>query len=144
VSGERELYNLARDPDELTSLHADLRYTRTQTNLARRLARLRGCAGRACRQGPELALRGRFKRGRGPRSCRHSRVVVTVGGPSVRRISSTGFYLDGHLLKRDWRAPFTAVVPKRLVRPDGSLLEALVTLTDSRRMTLPRHIAGCG
>ena len=144
VSGERELYNLAHDPDELTSLHADLRYARTQADLARRLAQLRGCAGRACRQGPELALRGRFQRGRGPRSCRHSRVLVTVGGPSVRRISNTGFYLDGHLLKRDWRAPFAAVVPKRLVRPDGSLLEALVTLTDSRRQTLPRHIAGCG
>ena len=93
-----------------------------------------------CRQGPELALRGRFKRGR---NCRRSRVLVTVGGPSVRRISNTGFYLDGHLLKRDGRAPFTAVVPKRLARPDGSLLEALVTLTDSRRMTLPRRIAGC-
>jgi len=140
VTGERELYNLARDPDELTSLHADLGYARTQANLANRLARLRGCAGAACRQGPQLGLRGRFKRGR---NCRRSRVLITVGGPSVRRISNTGFYLDGRLLKRDGRAPFTAVVPKRLARPAGSLLEALVTLTDSRRMTLPRSIAGC-
>jgi N-acetylglucosamine-6-sulfatase len=143
VTGERELYNLAHDPDELTSLHNDLRYARTEADLARRLARLRGCAGPACRQGPELALRARSQRGRGPRSCRHSRVLVAVRGPSARRISHTAFYLDGHLLKRDRRAPFTAVVPKRLVRPTGSLLEALVTLTDSRRQTLPRHIAGC-
>lgn len=143
VSGERELYNLAHDRDELTSLHADLRFARAQTDLARRLARLRACAGSACRQGPQLALRVRFQRGRGPRSCRRSRVLVKVRGPSARRISHTGFYLDGHLLRRDRRAPFAAVVPKRLVRPDGSLLEALVTLTDSRRHTLPRRIAGC-
>jgi arylsulfatase A-like enzyme len=143
VTGERELYNLAHDPDELTSLHMDPRYTAIQADLARRLARLRGCAGSVCRKGPELALRSRSERGRGPKSCRHSRVLVTVGGPSSGRISHTAFYLDGHLLKRDKRAPFTAVVPKRLARPDGSLLEALVTLTDSRRLTLPRHIAGC-
>jgi N-acetylglucosamine-6-sulfatase len=143
VTGERELYNLARDRDELTSLHNDLRYDRVEADLARRLARLRGCAGPVCRQGAQLALRSRSQRGRGPRSCRRSRVLVRVGGPSARRISHTAFYLDGNLLKRDRRAPFTVVVPKRLARPDGSLLEALVTLTDSRRQTLPRRIAGC-
>ena len=140
LTGERELYNLARDPDELTSLHADVRYVRTQADLARRLARLRACAGTACRVEPQLTLRGRFQR---RRSCRRSRVLVAVGGPSHRRISNTGFYLDGRLLKRDRSAPFTALVPKRLARRGGSLLEALVTLTDSRRLTLPRRIAGC-
>jgi N-acetylglucosamine-6-sulfatase len=140
VNGDRELYDLAHDPDELTSLHADPRYVRTQADLARRLTRLRLCAGPNCRLGPELTLRARSRRGR---TCRRSRLLVTVGGPSHRRISNTGFYLDGRLLKRDRQAPFTAVVPKRLARRGGSLLEALVTLTDSRRLTLPRHIAGC-
>ncbi|HMJ00008.1 MAG TPA: sulfatase [Gaiellaceae bacterium] len=140
VNGDRELYNLGHDPDELTNLHANLGFARIEADLARRLTRLRGCTGPACRQRPQLALRARFQRGR---SCRRSRVLVTVGGPSARRISHTGFFLDGHLLRRDRRAPFTAVVPKRLVRPEGSLLEALVTLTDSRRQTVQRHIAGC-
>ena len=141
VTGERELYRpRARPATSCTSLHVDPRYARVQADLARRLARLRACAGPACRQGPQLGLRSRSHRGR---SCRGSRVLVAVGGPSARRISHTGFYLDGHLLKRDSRAPFTVAVPKRLVRPDGSLLEALVTLSDSRRQTLPRHIAGC-
>jgi arylsulfatase A-like enzyme len=143
VTGERELYSLSRDPHQLTSLHGDLSLARTQADLARRLARLRGCAGAACRQGPMLALRTRAMRGRGPRNCRSSRVLVTVGGPSNRRIAQTGFYLDGRLLKRDRRAPFNAVVPKRLARRAGSLLEALVTLTDSRRHTLARRITGC-
>jgi hypothetical protein len=34
-------------------------------------------------------------------------------------------------------------VPKRFAKPDGSLIEALVTLTDSRRVTLGRTIRGC-
>ena len=144
ATGERELYNLARDPYELASLHADPRYDRIKANLAMRLARLRGCKGAVCRQGPELSLVARSKRGRGPRSCRHSRLLVRLSGPSTRRISSTGFYLDGRLLKRDRRGPFTVVVPKRLVRPGGSVLDALATLTDSRRQTLQRRIAGCG
>jgi len=66
-----------------------------------------------------------------------------VGGPSLRRVSNTVFYLDGHLLKRDRRPPFAAFVPKRFAKPGGSLLEALITLTDSRRQTLGRHIVGC-
>ncbi len=144
ATGERELYNLARDPYELASLHADPRYDRIKANLAMRLARLRACKGAVCRQGAELGLVARSKRGRGPRSCRHSRLLVRLTGPSTRRISSAGFYLDGRLLKRDRRGPFSVVVPKRLVRAGGSVLDALATLTDSRRQTLQRRIAGCG
>jgi arylsulfatase A-like enzyme len=140
TTGERELYNLARDRDELNSLHADPRYDKIKANLAARLARLRLCKGSACRRGPELSLASHLQRGR---SCRSSRVRLTVGGPSRRRIASVVFYIDGHLLKRDRRAPFTALVPKRLAKPNGSLLEAVVTLTDSRRQTLGRHIVGC-
>jgi arylsulfatase A-like enzyme len=140
TTGERELYNLARDRDELNSLHADPRYDKIKANLAARLARLRLCKGPACRRGPELSLASHLQRGR---SCRSSRVQLAVGGPSRRRIASVVFYIDGHLLKRDHRAPFTALVPKRLAKPDGSLLEAVVTLADSRRQTLGRHIVGC-
>jgi N-acetylglucosamine-6-sulfatase len=142
TTGERELYNLARDRDELNSLHADPRYDRIKANLAARLARLRLCKGAACRRGPELSLVSRLQRG-GTKGCRSSRVRFTVGGPSRRRIASVVFYIDGHLLKRDRRAPFTALLPKRLAKPSGSLLEAVVTLTDSRRHTLGRRIVGC-
>ncbi len=48
-SGERELYDLRRDPHELLSLHADPRYTRQLRALRARLARLRRCSGRTCR-----------------------------------------------------------------------------------------------
>jgi N-acetylglucosamine-6-sulfatase len=140
VTGEKELYNLARDRNELNSLQTNPAYDPMEANLATRLARLRQCKGAVCRRGPQLSLGTRFQR-RG--TCRSSRVFARVGGPSLRRVSNTVFYLDGHLLKRDRRAPFTTFVPKRLAKPGGSLLEALTTLTDSRRHTLGRHIVGC-
>jgi N-acetylglucosamine-6-sulfatase len=141
VTGEKELYNLARDRDELSSLHNDLGLAAIRTNLATRLARLRGCSGAACRRGPQIGLRTRLERRR--LGCRRSRVFNRVGGPSSGRVVQTAFYLDGHLLKRDRRRPFTVTVPKRFAKPEGSLFEALVTLTDSRRMTLSRTIRGC-
>ena len=140
VTGERELYNLARDRDQLTSVHNDLALATAKANLAMRLARLRGCSGAVCRRGPQLGLRSRTQRGR---SCRRTRILFRVGGPSGGRISTTAFYIDGHLLKRDRRRPFTATVPKRFAKPDGSRISALVTLTDSRRVTLGRNIRGC-
>ena len=141
VTGEKELYSLARDRDELNSLQTNPDYDRMEANLALRLARLRQCKGAVCRRGVQLSLGTRLqRRGRG---CRASKVFARVGGPSARRIANTAFYLDGHLLKRDRRAPFTVFVPKRFAKPDGSLLEALTTLSDSRRQTLTRHIAGC-
>jgi arylsulfatase A-like enzyme len=48
ATGERELYDLARDPYELQSLHADPSHAGTVAALARRLAALRGCAGQSC------------------------------------------------------------------------------------------------
>ncbi|WP_171074134.1 sulfatase [Nonomuraea basaltis] len=47
-TGELELYDLQRDPYELTSVHADPRYAGTRQALAQRLAQLRACAGAAC------------------------------------------------------------------------------------------------
>jgi hypothetical protein len=141
VTGEKELYNLARDRDELNSLQTNPDYDRMEANLAMRLARLRQCKGAVCRRGVQLSLATRVeRRGRG---CRASRIFARAGGPSARRIANTAFYLDGHLLKRDRRPPFTVFVPKRFAKPSGSLLEGLATLTDSRRQTLTRHIAGC-
>jgi N-acetylglucosamine-6-sulfatase len=48
TTGETELYDLQRDPYELTSLHADPRYAGVLAELRARLARLKDCKGRAC------------------------------------------------------------------------------------------------
>jgi N-acetylglucosamine-6-sulfatase len=49
-NGEQELYDLARDPYELQSRHADPAYAQIRAALAARLAALRSCAGAACWQ----------------------------------------------------------------------------------------------
>ena len=47
-TGDRELYDLQNDPFELRSLHAAPALATVRQDLARRLARLRVCAGRSC------------------------------------------------------------------------------------------------
>ena len=48
-SGERELYDLERDPAQIRSRHRDPRYAATKRALQAELDRLATCRGRACR-----------------------------------------------------------------------------------------------
>ncbi len=56
-NGERELYDLTRDPYQLRSRHADPAYAAVKADLARRLAHLRACSGSSCRTRPLVARR---------------------------------------------------------------------------------------
>jgi N-acetylglucosamine-6-sulfatase len=141
VNGEKELYDLLADPDEMVSHHNDPRYARVQATLAERLLRLKGCTGLSCRRGVELALAARYRRGRG--GCTRSRVRLAVGGPATRGASQVQFYVDGRLVRRDGVRPFTALVPRRLVRRGGSSVHAVVTLADLRRQTVVRRLRRC-
>jgi N-acetylglucosamine-6-sulfatase len=49
TAGDRELYDLARDSYELTSLHADPASATVRGQLAAKLAKLRACRGPSCR-----------------------------------------------------------------------------------------------
>ena len=66
--GARELYDLRRDPQELTSLHADPDHRRVRATLHRTLRRLAVCRGKACGTPiagrPALAPRGGVSRPR--------------------------------------------------------------------------------
>jgi N-acetylglucosamine-6-sulfatase len=55
ANGEHELYDLATDPNELNSRHADPALVSVRERLARILARLRTCAGPNCRSTSGLA-----------------------------------------------------------------------------------------
>lgn len=57
ATGERELYDLARDPFELRSRHRDRSYGRIRRELRRRLLVLRSCAGRSCLTRPRGGTR---------------------------------------------------------------------------------------
>ena len=49
-NGDRELYDMARDPFQLESRHGDPAYAAIRARLAARLAALRTCAGASCRR----------------------------------------------------------------------------------------------
>jgi N-acetylglucosamine-6-sulfatase len=55
-NGERELYDLRRDPDQLDSLDGDPDYEWIEARLAERLAALQRCAGASCTRPPRLRL----------------------------------------------------------------------------------------
>jgi N-acetylglucosamine-6-sulfatase len=49
-TGEKELYNINKDPNELNSLHRDPNYFPIRNFLHRQMKRFTGCVGRACRE----------------------------------------------------------------------------------------------
>jgi N-acetylglucosamine-6-sulfatase len=142
-SGEQELYDLTADPHQLQSLHADPRFAALKNDLGARLARLRTCAGDACRRGPDLSLRLRYRSGGA--KCARTNVKVRVGGSSASRISNVTFYRGSRVVKRDARAPYTTVVSRRRlgVRTPTRIL-ALATLRDGRTVSLDRALRRCG
>lgn len=115
VNGERELYDLERDPYQLTSLHADPAYARVQNALSLRLAALAACTGRACRTRPDVRL--------GVRRCR-----ARVAGGGVERVT---FRSAG--VRTDSLRPFEA-------RVAGRRLRARVRTLDGRVVTLDRRL----
>jgi arylsulfatase A-like enzyme len=148
LTGEVELYDLERDPDELASLHADPALAGLRAAMSRRLRDLRSCAGRGCRAKPKVRLAARRRQcrfavaPRGPEAHRIERVDLFVrrrphAGDSVRVASF-------RRLSRDARAPF-----RRVVRPAGVLpgrrllLRARVSLNDGRVVTLDRRRRAC-
>jgi N-acetylglucosamine-6-sulfatase len=68
AGGGRELYDLARDPQQLASLHAAPALAGLRAALARRLDALRRCRGAECRQLSKLSRIGRRANGHARRT----------------------------------------------------------------------------
>ena len=140
-TGEQELYDLQTDPYQLTSLHADARYAAVKAALMRRLTALRVCAGDVCRRGPDVRIALRYRRG--APGCARSNIRMRVGGSAAGQISSVVFYRGTRAIKRDARAPYTALVRRRALGRRATVLRALVTLKDSRSVSLERALRRC-
>jgi N-acetylglucosamine-6-sulfatase len=102
-NGERELYDLGRDPHQLESMDEDPAHAALQARLAERLAALQVCAGASCRTSPRVRL--------ALRRCRHSvraaarrleRVRVRRRGTMLRARVRT---VDGRVVTLDRRLP---------------------------------------
>ena len=129
LDGDRELYDLKRDPFELQSEHANPAYDAIKASLAARLHNLVGCAGTTCRVRPAV----RFAAGRRGR-CGAVRAAV-----SGRGVESVGFYAGGRRLASDSRAPFRATLHFKARRT----VRARVTVAFDRLVTLDTTVRGC-
>jgi N-acetylglucosamine-6-sulfatase len=148
TSGEVELYDLERDPDELVSLHADPALTELRGNMATRLAALRACVGRGCRAKPVLRLDA---------ARRQCRFVAAVRGADARQVERVDFLIrrrpragtDTQIASfrrsaADSTPPFREPVRLGGVRPGRRfLLRAKVRLGDGRSVTIDERRRAC-
>jgi hypothetical protein len=129
ANGDRELYDLRKDPYELESQHTNPAYDALKASLAARLHRLVNCAGSSCRARPAVRFTAE----------RHGRcgvVALTVSGAGVERAT---FSVAGHIVASDARAPFRAQLHLRR----RAVLRARVVLTFDRLVTLDRTVRAC-
>ena len=127
ANGDRELYDLAKDPDELQSQHANPSFDAIKTALAARLHTLVSCAGRTCHVPPAVRMR----------TVRHGcAVTATVTGSGIH---SVGFSVNHRGLRSDRRAPFRVTVRVR----GKALVRAQVASGVDRLVSVDRTVRGC-
>jgi N-acetylglucosamine-6-sulfatase len=134
ASGDRELYDLVRDPYELTNVVTDRRYSALQAILAARLGRLGDCHGAACRERPDARLLVDARRSGG---CYRSPVSLEVSGVGIERVL---FQANGRSRVADARAPFRASVRVGAAR---TLFRARVSSVGDRLVTVDRTLTIC-
>ena len=100
ANGDRELYDLRKDPYELQSEHANPAYNALKASLAARLHNLVTCKGAACRARPAVALAA-------GRQGRCGAVHAAVSGAGTQSVT---FYAGGRRVATDSRAPFRATL----------------------------------
>ena len=135
TTGEVELYDLSRDPDELQSIHADTARARLRADLAERLAALRKCAGSNCRQGPVLQATARVTG-----ACPVARAEVGLRGPDLARVTRVRFLpLRGRIVT-DAAQPFRTELS---VRARQSYVRVHSSIDDGREVTHDLRLPGC-
>jgi N-acetylglucosamine-6-sulfatase len=127
ANGDRELYDLRRDPYELTSQHNNPAYDATKASLAARLHRLVTCAGGTCRTKPAVRLSVL-------RSGCSIRAIVTGAG-----VKTVAFSINGRHVRTDTRRPFRLTVARRGV----VAVRARVALSADRLVTADRAVQSC-
>jgi hypothetical protein len=135
-SGERELYDLKRDPYELANLSQSKRYARIQELLDRRLRRLRSCRGTGCESSrPAVSVRGR---------CVTGATRLALSGREASRVRGVRYYAGGRSLGATRKRPFRLMAPaSRLPSARQGTVRARVTMVDGRIATFDRRLASC-
>jgi arylsulfatase A-like enzyme len=127
ANGDRELYDLRKDPYELQSQHANPTYEQLRLALADRLHKLVSCAGGSCRTPPAVNLTVRR------RGCSLTASV------SALDVHSVGFSVNRSAVRTDTRRPF-----RQRFRVRGrATVRARVSLGFDRLVTVDRSARGC-
>jgi len=129
-NGDRELYDLAKDPYELQSQHANPAYDRIKAALAGRLHNLVTCTGATCRARPVVRFSA-VRRGK----C--GAVAASLSGSDVQTVA---FSVNGRRVATDTRAPFRT----NLHFKTRALVRAHVTTAADQLVTADRAVRGCG
>jgi arylsulfatase A-like enzyme len=138
TTGEYELYDLERDPYQLTSLDGADAYAAIQRDLAARLRLLRRCAGRGCQKRPALRLVVRS-------GCSRPAIDLRITGRDRRRVTGTATFVGRRRVARSSSSPTLQVIRRPRVRGGRRyVLRVRTDLRDGRRVTLDRRLRGCG
>ena len=142
--GQRELYDLLADPDELVNRDLQPAYSAIEADLARRLANLRTCSGASCLVHPRLHAALRFRPGHSPAgpACVASTVHIRLRGPDRSDVAQVEVYAGGRLVASSDGGRAIAIPRARL--PFGSVrIRPLAYLSDDRAYTVPTQVRTC-
>jgi hypothetical protein len=145
-NGERELYDMVADPNQLVNRDLNPRYAGIEANLAHRLERLAACYGRSCRTHPKIRLtvRGELSQDFAGRLCARSDVTVLVRGRDSPQVESVDVYANDTLIESDRSGRRTFLIP-RVSLPSGNVeVRPNVYLTQDRAYTPQVKFRTCG
>jgi N-acetylglucosamine-6-sulfatase len=129
TNGDRELYDLRKDPHELASQHNNPAYDAIRASLAARLHNLVSCAGASCRARPAVSFSA-------VRKGKCGVVKATVGG---RGVATVGFSVNGRRIASDNRSPFRV----NLRFKGRALVRARVATAFDQLVTVDRIVRAC-
>jgi N-acetylglucosamine-6-sulfatase len=144
-TGEKELYDLQKDPFELQNRSGSSSYASAQAQLADDLHQLEGCAGSTCR--PHMALKLRLLERAGHKraaSCVSNPIHAKVAGGDSDSVVRAEFYVGSDPVAVDTHAPFNRrLTYRRFERHGRTRVRVRATTLDGRQMTVDRHVRAC-
>jgi arylsulfatase A-like enzyme len=155
TTGEYELYDLEKDPYELTSVDGRVAYRKVQRDLRSRLRALVGCVGVDCLARPHLRLSVRSG-GHRIRGCFRKDLRVQVRGSKRARLQHADVMIGKRRVERLLNIPtargrragpvtLSGRVRRRAIHRRGRFrLRVLAETEDGRKLTLDRVLRRCG
>jgi arylsulfatase A-like enzyme len=138
-TGEQELYDLAVDPYQLQSRHADPSLAAVKSDLERLLGASANCAGKGCVVRPNLRLKLSFDNGGG---CVADGIRVKLAGSDAGEVLSARFFAGSRKAGKDGGAPFKGKIGAAQLVRKKNRISANATLADGRVATVKQSVPG--